>query len=501
MVAESPDQLRSTVSRRIILNAFDMTCVTHQAPGLWRHPENQADRYHDLDYWVDLAKTLERGGFDAIFLADVLGTYDVYRDSAATALGDAAQVPLGDPVVQISAMAHATEHLGFGVTVATTYEQPYALARRFSTLDHFTRGRVGWNVVTSYLDSAARNLGLDAQIAHDDRYEIAEEFLDVAYKLWEGSWEDTAVLRDRESGVFTDAARVHPIGHVGRHYRVPGIHLAEPSPQRTPVMFQAGASPRGRQFAAKHGEAIFINGLRPEVTRPVTDDIRDRAEALGRPRDSVKILTLITIVVAATDEQAQARLEDYRRYVSVEGALALYAGWTGLDLSQYDPDVPLEYIDTDAGRSALSLFTKADPERRWTPRDIAHYVGIGGIGPVIVGSPQTVADELERWVEVGGVDGFNIAYVVTPGSFEDIVEHLIPELRRRGRTWDGYPAGTLRGRLAGDGSAVVPEWHPAHAHRGAFVGGASALDGTRGGPLVDRETDDQTVLTQKEDAR
>lgn len=310
------------MSRRIILNAFDMTCVTHQAPGLWRHPENQADRYHDLDYWVDLAKTLERGRFDAIFIADVLGTYDVYRDSAATALGDATQVPLGDPVVQISAMAHVTEHLGFGVTVATTYEQPYALARRFSTLDHFTRGRVGWNVVTSYLDSAARNLGLDTQIAHDDRYEIAEEFLEVAYKLWEGSWEDAAVLRDRSSGIFTDAARVHPIGHEGRHYRVPGIHLAEPSPQRTPVMFQAGASPRGRQFAAKHGEAIFINGLRPEATRPVTDDIRDRAEALGRPRDSVKILTLITIVVAATDEEAQARLEEYRRYVSVEGALA-----------------------------------------------------------------------------------------------------------------------------------------------------------------------------------
>ncbi len=487
------------MSRRIILNAFDMTCVTHQAPGLWRHPDNHADRYHDLDYWVELAKTLERGRFDAVFIADVLGTYDVYRDSAATALGDAAQVPLGDPVVQISAMAHATEHLGFGVTVATTYEQPYALARRFSTLDHFTRGRVGWNVVTSYLDSAARNLGLDTQIAHDDRYEIAEEFLDVTYKLWEGSWEDDAVQRDRESGVFTDPARVHPIGHDGRHYRVPGIHLAEPSPQRTPVMFQAGASPRGREFAAKHGEAIFINGLRPEITRPVTDDIRDRAEALGRPRDSVKILSLVTIVVAATDEEAQAKLDDYRQYVSVEGALALYGGWSGLDLSQFDPDVPLEYVDTDAARSALSIFTKADPERKWTPRDIAHYVGIGGIGPVIVGSAATVADELERWIEVGGVDGFNIAYVITPGSFEDVVEHLVPELRRRGRTWDDYPEGTLRGRLTGDGSAVVPSWHPAHAYRDAFADGPSALDGTLGGPLLDAAAESElTELTENE---
>lgn len=487
------------VASRIILNAFDMTCVTHQAPGLWRHPANQADRYNDLDYWVDLAKTLERGKFDALFIADVLGTYDVYRDSAAAALGDAAQVPVGDPVVQVSAMAHATKHLGFGVTVASTYEQPYALARRFSTLDHFTRGRVGWNVVTSYLNSAARNLGLESQIAHDDRYEIAEEFLDVTYKLWEGSWEDNAVQRNRETGVFTDASRVHPIAHDGANFRVPGIHLSEPSPQRTPVIFQAGASPRGRQFAAKHGEAVFINGLRPEVTRTLTDDIRDRAEALGRPRDSVKILTLATVIVAATDEEAQAKLDEYRQYVSLEGALALYGGWSGLDLSQFDPDVPLTYVDTDAARSALSIFTVADPDRAWTPRDIANYVGIGGIGPVIVGSPQTVADELERWVEVGGIDGFNLAYVITPGTFEDIVEHLVPELQRRGRVWDEYPEGTLRGRLSGDGSPVVPSWHPAHAYRGAYDSAPSALDD--GFPAVLDDSDDAPLTHETENAR
>ncbi|RQP09501.1 MAG: LLM class flavin-dependent oxidoreductase [Microbacteriaceae bacterium] len=473
------------MTRRIIFNAFDMTCVTHQAPGLWRHPANQAHRYNELDYWVDLARLLERGTFDAIFIADVVGVYDVYRGSAAPALGDAAQIPLGDPVAQISAMAQATEHLGFGVTVALTYELPYALARRFSTLDHFTKGRIGWNVVTSYLDSAARNLGLDQQIAHDDRYEIAEEFLDVTYKLWEGSWEDGAVVRDRERGVFTDASRVHPIEHRGQHFSVPGIHLAEPSPQRTPTIFQAGASPRGREFAAKHGEAIFINGLRPEITRRITDDIRDRAERIGRPRDSVKILTLATVIVAPTDEEAQAKYAEYREYVSLEGALALYGGWSGLDLSQFDPDVPLKYVDTDAARSALSIFTLADPEREWTPRDIAHYVGIGGIGPVIVGSPETVADELERWVEVGGVDGFNLAYVVTPGTFEDFVDLAVPELRRRGRIWEQYPEGTLRGRLRGDGSPVVPEWHPAHAYRGAYAGAPSALDGIRPSVLAE----------------
>ncbi|KZC95408.1 LLM class flavin-dependent oxidoreductase [Clavibacter tessellarius] len=466
------------MASRIILNAFDMSCVTHQAPGLWRHPANQAHRYNSLDYWVDLARLLERGTFDALFIADVVGVYDVYRHSAAPALEDSAQIPVGDPVVQVSAMAHATRHLGFGLTVASTYELPYALARRFSTLDHFTGGRIGWNVVTSYLDSAARNLGLETQIGHDDRYGIGDEFLDVAYKLWEGSWEDDAVVVDRERGVYTDPAKVHPIAHEGEHFRVPGVHLSEPSPQRTPVVFQAGASPRGREFAAKHGEAIFINGLTPELTRPVTDDIRDRAERIGRPRDSVRILTLATVIVAETDEAAAALLEEYRGYVSLDGALALYGGWSGLDLSGYDPDAPLKYVDTDAARSALAIFTRYDPDRDWTPRDVAHYVGIGGIGPVISGSATTVADELERWIEVGGTDGFNLAYVVTPGTFEAVVDLLVPELRRRGRVWDEYPEGTLRGRLNGTGSPVVPEWHPAHAYRGAYVGAPSAADDT-----------------------
>ncbi|MCW4386383.1 LLM class flavin-dependent oxidoreductase [Salinibacterium sp. SYSU T00001] len=464
------------MSSRIILNAFDMACVTHQAPGLWRHPDNRAHTYTSIEYWTELAQLLERGRFDALFLADVLGTYDVYRGSAAAALRDAAQVPLSDPLLAVSAMAAVTKNLGFGVTVALTYEQPYLLARRFSTLDHLTRGRIGWNVVTSYLESAARNLGLKKQIAHDDRYALGDEFLDVTYKLWEASWEDGAVIRDRERGIYTDPSRVHPIGHSGEFFDVPGIHLSEPSPQRTPVIFQAGASPKGQEFAAKHGEAIFINGIRPELTRKTTDKIRDRAEALGRPRDSVKILTLVTVIVAETDAEAQRKHAEYRDYVSPEGALALYGGWSGLDLSQYGEDEALAYVDTDAARSALSIFTTADPDSRWTPADIAHYVGIGGIGPVIVGSPSTVADELERWVDVGGVDGFNLAYVVSPGSFEEFVELVVPELRKRGRTWDDYEGSTLRERLSG--SPVVPEWHPAHRYRGSLVGGPTADDTT-----------------------
>jgi len=421
------------MASRIILNAFEMTCVSHQAAGTWRHPDSQAWKYKDLDYWVELAKLLERGYFDSVFIADVVGVYDIYRGSVETSLLDADQVPVNDPFFQVPAMATVTKHLGFGVTSALTYEQPYALARKFSTLDHLTKGRVAWNVVTSYLNSAAVNLGLKQQISHDERYDIADEFLDVTYKLWEGSWDEDAVLRDRERGVFTDPSKVHPIGHKGKYYDVPGIHLSEPSPQRTPVIFQAGASSRGRAFAAKHAEGVFISPATAEQAREVSDDIRNRAVAAGRSRDSVKVFTLLTVITGESDEAAQAKYRDYLSYANGEGMLSFYGGWTGIDFSEYDPDQPLEAIDNDSIRSVLELLATADPDRKWTPRDIIKHRSIGGLGPVLVGGPKTVADEMERWVDVGGIDGFNLAYAITPGTFEDLVEFIVPELQRRGR--------------------------------------------------------------------
>lgn len=266
---------------RIYLNAFDMACVGHQSAGLWRHPEDQGYRYRELGYWTELARTLETGGFDALFLADVLGVYDVYGASRDAAVLDAAQFPVNDPTAAVSAMAAVTETLGFGITLSLTYEQPYVLARRLSTLDHLTGGRVAWNIVTSYLDSAARNLGLDAQIPHDQRYEIADEYLEVCYKLWEASWEPDAVVRDPVRGVFTDPAKVHDIEHKGRYFSVPGPFLCEPSPQRTPVLFQAGASPRGVRFAAANAEAAFISGPSPQIVRGPVSALRETAARLG----------------------------------------------------------------------------------------------------------------------------------------------------------------------------------------------------------------------------
>ena len=467
------------MASRIILNAFEMTCVSHQAAGTWRHPDSQAWKYKDLDYWIDLAKLLERGYFDSVFIADVVGVYDIYRGSVETSLLDADQVPVNDPFFQVPAMAAVTKHLGFGVTSALTYEQPYALARKFSTLDHLTKGRVAWNVVTSYLNSAAVNLGLKQQISHDERYDIADEFLDVTYKLWEGSWDEDAVLRDRERGIFTDPSKVHPIGHKGKYYDVPGIHLSEPSPQRTPVIFQAGASSRGRAFAAKHAEGVFISPATAEQAREVSDDIRNRAVAAGRSRDSVKVFTLLTVITGESDEAAQAKYRDYLSYANGEGMLSFYGGWTGIDFSEYDPDQPLEAIDNDSIRSVLELLATADPDRKWTPRDIIKHRSIGGLGPVLVGGPKTVADEMERWVDVGGIDGFNLAYAITPGTFEDLVEFIVPELQRRGRVRTSYEGDTLRENLLDGTSPYAADDHPAARYRGAFKTGANATDHTK----------------------
>ncbi|MCT1803193.1 LLM class flavin-dependent oxidoreductase [Kocuria carniphila] len=462
--------------KRISVNAFDMTCVDHQSFGLWRHPRSKATEYNTIEYWTNLAKTLEKGKFDALFLADVVGIYDIYKNSAAPSVSDGAQVPVNDPFMQISAMAAVTEHLGFGVTSAVTYEQPYTLARKYATLDHLTKGRVGFNVVTSYLPSAAENQGLPRQIEHDTRYEIAEEFLDVCYKLWEGSWEDGAVVKDREAGVYADTQKVHPIQHSGKYFTVPGAALTEPSPQRTPLIFQAGASSRGQAFAGRHAEAVFIGGLRPDLTRYVTDKIREQAEEQGRHRDDVKIYAMLSVVVDETEEKAQEKYREYLSYVNLEASQAIIGGWSGVDLSQFDEDEALNYIKTDSIQSFLTPFTLQSKDKKWTREEIAKHCALGGMGDVIVGSPESVADQLETWVDEGGLDGINLAYHVSPGSFEDFVEYVVPELQKRGRYRTEYDGSTLRESLYGAGQPQVMDTHPAAQYRGAYADKPSVAD-------------------------
>ena len=466
------------MGNEIRLNAFDMNCVGHQSPGLWRHPRDRSATYKDLEYWSELALILEKGKFDGLFIADVLGVYDVYHGTAEHAIRNATQIPLNDPLLVVPAMALVTQHLGFGVTCSLTYEHPYPFARRMSTLDHLTKGRAGWNIVSSYLDSAARNFGMKQQTKHDDRYAVAEEYMEVCYKLWETSWEDNAVLRDTQSGVFTEPEKVHPIGHDGEYFQVPGYHLCEPSPQRTPVLYQAGASRRGKDFAARHAECVFVAAPSKTILKNYVRDIRRRAAGFGRDPSQLLFFNLFTVIVAPTEAEAKRKHADYRQYVSYDGALALVSGWTGIDFGQYRRDQRLEYIENDAVQSATESLTISDPSRIWTVEEVANWVGIGGLGPLVVGSTEQVADALEEWVEETDVDGFNLAYALTHDSFTDFVDLVVPELQRRGRYKKEYRPGTLREKLFHHGPKL-PDQHPAGIIRqGAFASTVAACTTT-----------------------
>ncbi|MGO1992152.1 MAG: LLM class flavin-dependent oxidoreductase [Corynebacterium sp.] len=464
---------------RIRFNAFDMSCVVHQSPGLWRHPDDESHRYTDLTCWTDLARTLEDGLFDGVFLADVLGVYDLYGASPDAALRAGAQVPVTDPLPLVAAMATVTEHLGFGLTTGTAFEHPVPFARRASTLDHLTGGRLGWNVVTGYLPSAAQNTQSHGQLdtfEHDARYDHADEYLEVLYKLWEGSWEDDAVRADPLTGIYTDPAKVHPINHHGKHYTVPGVHVSAPSPQRTPVVFQAGASSRGSTFAATHAEAVFVAAPTKETLTAVVDNLTAKLQDAGRSRQDVVIYALLTVITDETDELAQAKATEYRNYVDPEGSLVLMSGWMGVDFAEVGLDAPLTDLgpaaSSNAIQSAVAAFQQASGSSTgngtggWTVRDLAEFGGIGGLGPVVVGSGESVADELEDWVTTTGVDGFNLAYAVTPGTFRDVIEHVVPVLQDRGRYPREHPTTptTLRDTLFRRGDRV-PDNHPAHAAR------------------------------------
>ena len=371
--------------KQFLLNAFVMTAPAHLSPGLWRHPQNKTADYNKLDFWVSLAKTLDEAGFHAMFIADTLGPYDVYKGPANVdpVLASGAQFPVNDPLYSVPSMAAATKNLVFGVTASTTYDAPYALARRFSTVDHLSGGRVAWNIVTSYLESAARNFGLETQIEHDERYRIADEYMDVVYKLWEGSWRDDAVPRDFESGQFAVAGRVRQIHHKGKYFQVPGPHICEPSPQRTPFLFQAGTSKAGTEFGAKHAEAIFLGAQLPELVQASVKALRQTAqEKFGRDPSHIKIFTGICIIVGETDQEAKAKYDELLSYGDREGALALFGGWTGHDISGYSDDEDFRLTEKPAIRSLVNRWSSYVPGSEnlpWTKSRIAEFLLVGGM--------------------------------------------------------------------------------------------------------------------------
>ena len=446
--------------KKILLNAFNMNCIGHINHGLWTHPRDTSTRYNTIEYWTELAQLLERGLFDGLFIADIVGVYDVYQNSVDVPLKESIQLPVNDPLLLVSAMAAVTKNLGFGLTANLTYEAPYLFARRLSTLDHLSRGRVGWNIVTGYLDSAAKAMGLSEQVEHDRRYDQADEYLEVLYKLLEGSWENGAVLNDPQQRIYAQPDKVHKVEHKGEFYQVEGYHLCEPSPQRTPVLFQAGSSDRGLLFAGRHAECVFISGQTKASTKAQVDKVRTAAASAGRNPEDIKVFMGLNVIVGATEELGWKKHAEYLGYASAEAGVAHFSASTGIDFSQYEIDEPIQYVKSNAIQSATKHLQNND----WTRRKLLEQHALGGRYITVVGSPQQVADELESWIAETGLDGFNLTRIVTPESYVDFIELVIPELQRRGSYKTAYDSGTLREKLF-QREAHLPQQHTGSTFR------------------------------------
>lgn len=457
-----------TEKKPLILNLFEMACISHITHGLWSLPGNNRHRFDELGYWTELAEILEDGGFHGVFLADVIGAYDVFRGGPETALREGLQSPNLDPLLVIPAMAAVTKRLGFGATFSTTYEPPFAFARRASTLDHLTNGRFGWNIVTSYLPNAARNFGLEGEVPHDRRYEIADEYLDVLYKLWEGSWDDDAVVYDRERRIATDPSKVRYIDHVGEHFRVAGPHIVHPSRQRTPVLYQATGSPAGIEFAGRHAELVFTGGRTTEDFRRNAAEMTASAERHGRSRADLKFIVQAGVVVGRTEAEAADKWRTYRENVSLDGVLA-HSGLR-VDLTAFPRDLTVAEAVRRSGVSESEV--PFLPLHRTVGEALDGLRGTREGRYFVAGTPKVVADEIERWLDEDGVDGINLRQYHSFDTARDFAELVVPELRRRGRLVDeaaapGAPT-TLRDRLFGRGDRL-----PAHHIAARYRGGAN----------------------------
>jgi FMN-dependent oxidoreductase (nitrilotriacetate monooxygenase family) len=457
------DDISDRQRRKISFNLLDMSTVSHNNYGLWAHPSNVKTGYNTIRFWTDFARLCERALFDTHFTADILGIASGYGGSRDIAVREGMHVPINDPLIPVSAMAAATSHIGFALTVSTSYEAPFALSRRMSTLDHLSKGRVGFNIVTSYLPNAGENFGIPpGMLSHDERYDLADEFMAVCYKLWEGSWDEDAVVRDRGQNIYVDPSRVRRIDHKGRFFSVVGPHLCEPSPQRTPVLFQAGASGRGKRFAGTHAEVVFVGGRSLASVRENVQEIRAEAQARGRRREDIRLLVGCTLIPGHTKAAAEAKRADFQAMTRADGYLAHMFG-SGTDLRQYQPNELIADIVRRGGPGTDHL-SRYPYQPGTTVADVMEASAhIGGNGLFACGTGEECADKVQEWAETMDVDGFLLRQLVSPGTVTDFIDYVMPALQRRGLYREAYETTTLRGNIFGH--PRIADSHPAAAFR------------------------------------
>jgi FMN-dependent oxidoreductase (nitrilotriacetate monooxygenase family) len=450
----------TTESKPFVLGFFEHMNPNGLTGATWLHPENRGSDYLDLDYWTSLGRRLEEANADFLFFADSYGSpaVDGVIPDRAVRMGD--HIPAADPFAVLPAIFAATQHLPIVVTSSTTFEEPYANARRFATLDHISKGRIGWNVVTSAGAQAAADSFGRPLVPHDERYDRADDFLEVSYRLLEGSWEPDAVVKDRATGTYADPAKVHPVRYEGPYHRTKGVFSVEPSPQRVPFVFQAGSSGRGRRFAATHAECLFLQGTTREQDAAAVADIRHLANEAGRDGDAIRILVGLTVIIGDTREEAQAKYEEFASFHSEEIAASQFSHYSGVNLLELDPDLPIPPGNDELSRSNVQRFDG------WTVREILNELKTRGVrGMILVGTAADVADRMEAYASETGVDGFLMETYTNPGTYDEILDDLFPELRRRGRAPLPFTTRTLRERFQGAGRPFLDDTHPGARHR------------------------------------
>ncbi len=426
------------MNRRLNLNLFIYPAGHHEAA--WRFRDSAPERVLDIGYYQDLARRAEAAKFDALFLADGPSLPDNVRYASRFRL---------EPFTWLSGLAAVTQRIGLIATASTTYLEPYNLARLFASLDHLSRGRAGWNIVTTGAPQAAQNFGLDAHPVHAERYARAREYLEVVTALWD-SWEDGALLIDQESGEFADTSRIHSIDHVGERFRVRGPLNTPRTPQGRPVYVQAGSSQDGRSFAASYAEAVFTAHQTVENAREFYADIKSRVKAEGRDPDQLKVLPGISPFIGSTEAEALALQEEFNELTQPEYSLAQLQNLLGADLSGHDLDAPFprELVPDDAGErgfgSRFQVVLDIIDRERPTLRRLLHKLAGARGHWVTAGTPEQIADRIEEWFLGGAADGFNVMPPYLTGGFDSFADHVLPILRRRGLFRTEYTGTTLR---------------------------------------------------------